>query len=92
LILIADVKPKTTPFRANKGGRPQAAYWGDIERHLELEIKKRGFPKMGLKGWANQSDVERWVADQLQDMDQEAGESSIRDHVRTMLNKLRPET
>jgi hypothetical protein len=90
MVLVADVKSNVA--RAAEGGRPHAADWSAIEDLIRLEVKKRGLPESGLKDWKNQSDVERWVAEQLAHRGEPAGESTIRDHVRKILKRLRPET
>jgi hypothetical protein len=90
-ILIDDVKPNVPPPRAvGKGGRPAAADWDVVALAIEQEIDKRGFPEHGLKGWETQADVERFVADFLQSRNTEVSDSTIRDRVREILNKLRP--
>jgi hypothetical protein len=90
MVLVADVKSNVA--RTAKGGRPHAADWSAIEELIRLEVERHGLPESGLKGWQNQSDVERWVAEQLEHRGESAGESTIRDHVRKILKRLRPET
>ena len=74
-----------------KGGRPHAADWDDaIALAIEKEVSERGFPDAGgPAGWQNQADVERWVSILLTDRKQTAGESTIRDHVREILNNIK---
>jgi hypothetical protein len=80
-------------LKKNTGGRPPAADWNAIRDALQLEIQRRGLPDQeNERGWQTQADVESWVAGALADRRENAGEATIRRHVRAMLDAISAET
>jgi hypothetical protein len=94
VVLVADAaERKVTPFRGvNKGGRPPGADWDIVADAIKTEVKNRGFPEHGNKGWQTQADVEKFVTDLLLSRREDVSESTIRERVRDILKRLRPET
>ena len=94
VLLIADESPGASPTRsaAKKGGRPPSADWEALEEALKHEIAERGLPDpLNVDGWQRQSDVESWLALCLQREGNDVADSTIRDHARDMLSKLKGE-
>jgi hypothetical protein len=81
-------KSEASPKR--KGGRPSAADWDVIELALREEVTKRGFPDDGgPKDWRSQSDAERFVFGLTDLRNEHPSESTVRDHVREILNSIK---
>ncbi len=73
-----------------QGGRPTVADWDAIEDLLRQEIKQRGPPnRENEKGWRNKADVNRWVDGVLEDREETAAPSTIRDRVNAMLKRVK---
>jgi hypothetical protein len=73
-----------------QGGRPTVADWDAIEDLLRLEIEKRGPPNRdNEKGWRIKADVNRWVDGVLENREESAAPSTIRDRVNAMLKRVK---
>jgi hypothetical protein len=71
---------------SKRTGRRPAADWPVIADALRLEVDRRGMigPDNDAD-WRIQADVEKWVSTLLQDRNETAAESTVRDRVRKML-------
>ena len=85
--LLSDA-PQENAARPRRGA-PNVANWDAIEELVRLECKKSGLPDPdGDKDWRYQADVERFIAAQIEQRNESAGESTIRRHARAIISKL----
>jgi hypothetical protein len=70
------------------GGRPPAADWLEIEKAVEAEIEKVGFPtRDGVPGWRYKADVVRFITPLLGT--DEPGETALKKNVAAMLERIK---
>lgn len=86
--LLSQLLPKATPNKGKPGRKPNVD-WPTIEDALRLHVQKHGLPDPeNPPGWQWQSDAERWTAELLSSREQSASESTVREHVKTMLARI----
>jgi hypothetical protein len=70
-------------------GRRPGADWDAVAEALRLEVQRRGmFGPDNDADWRLQADVERWVSSILEDRNEAAAESTVRDRVSKMLQSI----
>jgi hypothetical protein len=90
LLPIEDAAAVSTEARPKgKPGRPSEVDWDAIEAVFQLRIGELGLPdRDNEKGWRTKADVIRWVRRLLADRNESAADSTIRDHLGSMLKRL----
>lgn len=86
-LILFDVRIATT--LKSKRGRKQAADWSAYEERLRDKISTDGAPDMNnVSGWQKQADVERFIRELVEHDGCTAEVSTVRSHVKKMLDRI----